>query len=58
MADRIPLTDKEMVDMLHKMATEVASRDKLLRDDLNQIADRLRDLTAKAEIRRHWCGHE
>lgn len=56
---RVPLTDEDMVILLHNMARNVGQRDKMLEEDLRQTADRFSQLSSKAAQRRHWCdGNE
>lgn len=55
---RKPLTDKDMIILLHDIARQFGQRDQRMHDDLRQTADRLDELVSKAETRKHWTGHE
>lgn len=55
---RVPLTDDDMVILLHNIAAQFGTRDKRMEDDLRQTADRFSDLAKRAANRRHWTGHE
>ena len=55
---REPLTDGDMVILLHDMARQLDGKDELLSNHLRQTADRLSQLASKAATRRHWTGQE
>jgi len=55
---REPLTDGDMVILLHDMARQLDGKDELLSNHLRQTADRLSKLASKAATRRHWTGQE
>ena len=55
---REPLTDGDMVILLHDMARQLGGKDELLSNHLRQTADRLSQLASKAATRRHWTGQE
>ena len=55
---RKPLTDGDMITLLHDMARAFARDNADTAADLRQTADRLHELAKKAETRRHWTGHE
>lgn len=55
---RTPLTDDDMIILLHSMAANLADRDAVVSNELRQTADRLSELSKKAKDRKHWTGHE
>ena len=55
---RKPLTDGDMVILLHNMARDLAGKDEILSTHFRQTADRLSQLADKAATRRHWTGQE
>jgi hypothetical protein len=42
---RNPLTDRDMINLLHNMARSVSDRDSVLESELQQTADRLKELS-------------
>ena len=50
---RKPLTDADMVILLHNMARGVGERDKVLESELRQTADRFSELSKAAGIAQH-----
>ena len=56
---REPLTDGDMVILLHNIARAFARTDEKTAEELRETADRFSQLADKAELRRHWCdGNE
>lgn len=50
---RQPLTDGDMVVLLHNMAISLADRDKMLSTDLRSTADRLSELSEAERTAQH-----
>lgn len=46
---RTPLTDADMVILLHDMARSFGTRDERMEEDLRQTADRFSELAKKAK---------
>ena len=50
---REPLTDGDMITLLHNMAISLADRDKTLSTDLRSTADRLSELSKAERTAQH-----
>ena len=50
---REPLTDGDMITLLHNMAISLTERDKTLSADLRSTADRLSELSKAESTARH-----
>ena len=50
---RTPLTDGDMVILLHNMARAFGDRDKVMESELRQTADRLAELSKAASVAQH-----
>ena len=50
---REPLTDGDMITLLHNMAISLTERDKTLSADLRSTADRLAELSKAERIAQH-----
>ena len=50
---RKPLTDGDMVILLHNMARSLGDRDKVMESELRQTADRLAELSKAASEAQH-----
>jgi hypothetical protein len=50
---RKPLTDGDMVILLHNMARSFGERDKLMEAEMRQIADRFSELAKAAGVAQH-----
>ena len=50
---RKPLTDGDMIALLHNMAISLTERDKTLSADLRSTADRLAELSKAERIAQH-----
>lgn len=50
---RKPLTDKDMIILLHDIARQFGDRDKRMEDDLRQTADRFSELAKAAGVAQH-----
>ena len=50
---RKPLTDGDMVILLHNMARAFGDRDKVMESELRQTADRLAELSKAERTARH-----
>jgi hypothetical protein len=55
---RKPLTDGDMVILLHDIARAFSRDNNEMATDIRETADRLSELANKAATRRHWTGHE
>ena len=50
---RKPLTDGDMVILLHNMARSLGDRDKVMESELRQTADRLAELSKAEKTAQH-----
>lgn len=50
---RKPLTDSDMVILLHNMARAFGDRDKVMESELRQTADRFSELAKAASVAQH-----
>lgn len=50
---RKPLTDGDMVILLHNMARAFGDRDKVMESELRQTADRFSELAKAASVAQH-----
>ena len=50
---RTPLTDGDMVILLHNMARAFGDRDKVMESELRQTADRFSELAKAASVAQH-----
>ena len=50
---RKPLTDSDMVILLHNMARAFGDRDKVMESELRQTADRFSELATAAAVAQH-----
>lgn len=50
---RVPLTDEDMVILLHNMARSFGDRDKVMESELRQTADRLAELSKAERTAQH-----
>jgi len=50
---RTPLTDSDMIILLHNMARSFGERDKLMESEMRQIADRFSELAKAAGVAQH-----
>lgn len=59
MSDKKALEDDRMVMRLYDIAQAIGDKETPYAEDLKNIAARLKELTSKAALRRHWCdGNE
>jgi len=50
---RTPLTDGDMVVLLHNMARQMGERDKTMESEMRQVADRFSELSKAAGVAQH-----
>ena len=50
---RKPLTDGDMVILLHNMARSFGERDKVMESEMRQVADRFSELSKAAGVAQH-----